>query len=237
MHELDPVTGAVVWKVSLVADTLKAEPRCCADMVRRSGSPIIELLVVFCLVFAAQLVTALTGLVQTLFVLSPPVTDNPWTVVTSVYAHGSVQHLVSNAVALVLFGWPVARATTRSRFHLFFVLSGALAGVSQILLRGLLADLPILGFEGTPGVLGASGAVFALLGYLLASNRLSTELGSFIRVPQWVTLVVFLLVAAGVTLMTAAPGVALIAHFTGLFVGLVAGRLRVLNVSPRTASR
>jgi len=206
-------------------------------MARRSGSPIIELLVVFCLVFAAQLVTALTGLVQTLFVLSPPVTDNPWTVVTSVYAHGSVQHLVSNAVALVLFGWPVARATTKSRFHLFFVLSGALAGVSQILLRGLLADLPILGFEGTPGVLGASGAVFALLGYLLASNRLSTELGSFVRVPQWVTLVVFLLVAAGVTLMTAAPGVALIAHFTGLFVGLVAGRLRVLNVSPRTTSR
>jgi membrane associated rhomboid family serine protease len=206
-------------------------------MARRSGSPIIELLVLFLLVFAAQLVTALTGLVEALFVLSPPVTDNPWTVFTSVYAHGSIQHLVSNAVALVLFGWPVARATTRGRFHLFFALSGALAGVSQILLRGLLADLPVLGFEGTPGVLGASGAVFALLGYLLASNRLSTEIGSFIRVPQWVTLVVFLLVAGGVTLMTAAPGVALIAHFTGLFVGLVAGRLRVLNVNPRTAAR
>jgi membrane associated rhomboid family serine protease len=205
-------------------------------MARRSGSPIIELLVIFVLVFAVQLVTALTGLVQALFVLSPPITDNPWTVLTSVYAHGSIQHLVSNAVALVLFGWPVARATTGARFHIFFALSGALAGVSQILLRGLLADLSILGFEGTPGVLGASGAVFALLGYLLASNRLSTQLGSAVRVPQWLTLTVFLLVAAGVTLMTASPGVALIAHFTGLFVGLVAGRLRVLNVRPGTGT-
>lgn len=200
-------------------------------MARGSGSPIIELLFIFVLVFAVQLVTALGNLVEALFVLSAPLSENPWTVVTSVYAHGSIQHLVSNAIALVLFGWPVSRATTRARFHVFFAVSGAIAGVSQILVRDLLAALPS-GVEQTPGVLGASGAVFALMGYLLASNRLSTEVASFVRVPAPLTLVVFVLVAGGVTLMTASPGVALIAHFTGLLVGLLAGRLRVLNPGP-----
>lgn len=205
-------------------------------MARGSGlTVIVELLLVFVLVFVAQLVSALGGLVGALFVLSAPISENPWTVVTSVYAHGSVQHLASNAIALVLFGWPVARATTRLRFHTFFAVSGAIAGVSQILLRDFLAFLPVLGVEETPGVLGASGAVFALLGYLIASNRLSTQVGSLVRVPQWVTLVLFVFVAGGVTLMTAAPGVALIAHFTGLFVGLLAGRLRLLN--PGTANQ
>lgn len=193
-------------------------------MADRSGSPILELLIVFALVFVAQLVSALADLVGALFVLSAPLSDNPWTVATSVYAHESVQHLVSNAIALVLFGWPVARATTRVRFHLFFLLSGVLAGVSQIALSD------------APGVLGASGAVFALLGYLLASNRLSSGVASLVRVPGWVSLIVFVVVAAGLTLATAEPGVALIAHFTGLLFGLIAGRLRILRPGRRTGS-
>jgi membrane associated rhomboid family serine protease len=203
-------------------------------MADGSGSPIFEVLTLFLLVFAAQLVTALADLVGGLFVLSPPVTENPWTVVTSVYAHGGVGHLVSNAVALVLFGWPVARATTRLRFHLFFILSGALAGVAQIVVSGALAGFPLVPADPTTGVLGASGAVFALLGYLLASNRLSSGLAGVIRIPGWLAGLVFVGVAAAVTLFTAQPGVALIAHFTGLLFGLVAGRLRVLSVRTTT---
>lgn len=201
-------------------------------MVDRSGSPIFEVLVLFVLVFVAQLLTAFAGLIEALFVLSPPVDENPWTVVTSVYAHGSVGHLLSNSIALVLFGWPVARATTRARFHLFFVVSGAIAGIAQIVVRGALADLSFLSVAATPGVLGASGAVFALLGYLLASNRLSSSFAGLVRVPAWITIPVFAIVAGVVTLLTASPGVALIAHFTGLLFGLITGRLRVLNVDP-----
>lgn len=193
-------------------------------MADRSGSPIAELLIVFALVFAAQVVSALADLVGALFVLSPPISEDPWTLATSVYAHESIQHLVSNAIALVLFGWPVARATTRVRFHLFFLLSGVLAGVSQILLSD------------AAGVLGASGAVFALLGYLLASNRLSSGVASMVRLPAWVALVVFVVVAAGLTIATAEPGVALVAHFTGLLFGLIAGRFRVLRPGRTTGA-
>ena len=188
-------------------------------MVDRSGSPILEVLLLFILVYVAQVVTALADLLGALFILSPPITENPWTVVTSVYAHGGIGHLVSNAIALVLFGWPVARATTRTRFHLFFIVSGALAGVSQIVISDALAGFPVIGADATAGVLGASGAVFALLGYLLASNRLSTGVAGFVRIPLWLSMLVFTIVAAAVTMLTASPGVALIAHFTGLQIG------------------
>jgi len=201
-----------------------------------STAPILELLVVFAVVFVAQLVADVLGAMAGLFVLTPPITDNPWTIVTSVYAHGGVGHLVSNSLALVVFGWPVARATSRLRFHTFFLVTGALAGISQVLVTNAVVATPVVAGAGTPGVLGASGAVFALLGYLIASNRLSVSLASFVDVPRWLSLLVFLGLAVAVTLATAAPGVALIAHFTGFLLGLLAGRTRVLYVGARAGS-
>ena len=207
-----------------------------ADEEPGSASPILELLVVFAVVYVLQLVAAFAGMMGGLFILRAPIADNPWTIVTSVYAHGGIGHLLSNSVALVVFGWPVARATTRLRFHLFFVTTGAVAGVSQVVFASTLLATGLVAAEGTPGVLGASGAVFALLGYLIASNRLSASLASFVDVPRWLSILVFLGLAAAVTLATAAPGVALIAHFTGFFLGLLAGRARVLYVGSQAGA-
>ena len=201
-----------------------------------SAGAILELLGLFAVVYAFQWITAVFGTMSGLFVLSPPLSDNPWTIVTSVYAHGGPGHLLSNSLALIIFGWPVARATTRLRFHTFFVVTGAIAGISQILITNTVAATPLVAGSGTVGVLGASGAVFALLGYLIASNRLSASLASFVMVPQWVSLLVFLALATAVTLATAAPGVALIAHFSGLFIGLLAGRARLLSVGQARAT-
>ncbi|QCW03057.1 rhomboid family intramembrane serine protease [Natrinema pallidum] len=202
-----------------------------------SSSPVLEVLVAFVVVFASQGITAFAGMMGTFFVLAPPLTTNPWTIVTSVYAHSGLGHLVSNALALLVFGWPVARATTRWRFHAFFAGTGAIAGIAQVALTGVFASLPFVPVAPT-AVLGASGAVFALLGYLVASNRLSTGLASFVDVPQWLAVLVFLGLATAVTLATASPGVALIAHFAGFLVGAVGGRARILAVgsSARTDS-
>ena len=208
-------------------------------MTERSGSPILDLLVVFVGVFALQFLVGLGDMITGLFVLSAPLQENPWTVVTSVYAHANTGHLISNAVALVLFGYAVAAATTRLRFHLFFLATGMISGVAEIVLSDFLAESPVVsdvvGFvpvvdvAATGGVLGASGAVFALLGYLLASNRLVAGLGAIADVPGWVTYFVFIVLATVVTVATASQGVALIAHFTGLLVGLLAGWVNLLR--------
>ncbi|MFC3957848.1 rhomboid family intramembrane serine protease [Halovivax cerinus] len=192
-----------------------------------SGSPIVETLAVFVVVFVLQWVAGLfsLALVAGLFVLAPPLEANPWTIVTSVYAHENLSHLLSNGVALVLFGWPIARATTRLRFHLFFVTTGAIAGVSQVVLSGVVGN--------PTAVLGASGAVFALMGYLLAGNRLSDGLAARVQVSPVLALFVFVVLGVLITLATAAPRVALIAHFTGFLVGAMAGRAGLLEVPRR----
>ncbi|WP_435334802.1 rhomboid family intramembrane serine protease [Haloarchaeobius sp. TZWWS8] len=198
-------------------------------MSRRSGSPTLDLLVVFVLVYTVQSLVQLLGLVGLagvhtfLFVLHAP-SAQPWALVTSVYAHGSLGHLLSNAVALALVGFPLERYTTRLRFHVFFVVAGALAGYAEVLLAA-----------GPVGVLGASGAVFALYGYVLGGNRVTDGLLARLGLPGWVEYAAFAAIAIVVTLATGAPGVALIAHFTGFVVGVAAGRARLLATSQRTA--
>ena len=187
-------------------------------------SPTLETLAAFAVVYVFQRLTALAGIAAFLFVLSAPVTVAPWTVVTSVYAHANLTHLLGNAIALAIVGPLVARRTTRLRFHLFFVTTGAAAGIAEVWFGGLL---------GARAVLGASGAVFALLGYLLAGNRVSAALFDRIQVSPRLQLAVFVVVAVVVTIATGGPGVALVAHFTGFVLGLIAGRLRLLSVTDR----
>lgn len=186
-------------------------------------SPTVHTLAVILVVFALQQLVSFVGIARGLFVLDQTFTSRPWAVVTSVYAHAGLAHLLANSTALILLGLLLERRTTSLRFHLFFISTGAIAGLAEIIL-GNLTGLP-------RGVLGASGAVFAVLGYLLAGNTASTRLLDSVGLSPRIQLVVGAVIAIGVTLATGGAGVALIAHFTGLLLGLVAGRLQLLDVS------
>jgi membrane associated rhomboid family serine protease len=186
----------------------------------QTRSPTLETLGLFIIVFAFQGVASLVGLVG-LFVLAPPLSTNPWTIVTSVYAHASIGHLISNSLALLLGGLLVERRTSRARFHLFFLTVGALAGITQVILSGVIGP--------ATAVLGASGAVFGLFGYLLAGNVVTASLLDRVRLSPRAQFGLFALAALVVTIATGRPGVALVAHFTGLFLGLLAGSTGLLE--------
>ncbi|OYR43433.1 rhomboid family intramembrane serine protease [Halorubrum sp. Hd13] len=181
----------------------------------------LETLAAAALVGVVQGALRLVGLAG-LLALSTPLSLAPWTVVTSVYAHGSVGHLLANGLALLLVGPLVERRTTRLRFHAFVVTTGAVAGIAQVMLGGLI---------GPPtAVLGLSGAVFALGGYLLAGNVVTATLFDRLRLPPRAQFALFGLAAVALTVTTAAPGVALIAHAVGAFCGLLSGRAGLLDV-------
>lgn len=113
------------------------------------------------------------------------------------------------------------RRTTSARFHAFFLATGALAGVAHLYVTAAL---------GTPtAVIGASGAVFALLGYAATGNRAVAPVLAWIDLGSRATLVAFVVLAVVVVVVTAGPKVALVAHFVGLLLGLVAGRLHLLR--------
>jgi membrane associated rhomboid family serine protease len=186
-------------------------------------SPTLDTLAIILVVFLAQAVTAAVGTgITAILVLAPPLVEPPWSPITSVYAHGSIAHLVGNATSLAILGLIVERGTTRGRFHAFFLTTGVISvfaeGYYQIAM-------------GTPrAVLGASGAVFALLGYVLAGNPLSGGLLNRLDLPTWLQLLVVGAAAGAIALWATPEGAALVGHFTGLVLGLVAGRLRLLRV-------
>jgi membrane associated rhomboid family serine protease len=194
-------------------------------MGRLTGSPTVQTLAIMLVVFIVNEATKLLGLLglsRFLFVLGPTFPVRPWSLVTSIYAHAGPAHLLSNALLLALVGLIVEQSTTRFRYHAFFITTGALAGVSEVITSGFIGR--------SAGVLGASGAIFALLGYLIAGNPVSSSMLDRLKLGRRAQLAIFAVLAVVVTLLTSAPGVALVAHFTGFLLGLLAGRTGLLAV-------
>lgn len=165
--------------------------------------------------------------------LGPDVLVTPWTLATSVYAHAGPAHLLGNVVGLVLLGGLVERVSTRARVHAFVVATGAIAGLAEVSLGGLLALAPRI-------VLGASGAVFALLGYAITGNALADRLLAALdrsAGPSWAGAAVLGAAAVGLALVLSAPGSAVLGHAVGLGLGLLAGRGRLLHADRGSTGR
>jgi membrane associated rhomboid family serine protease len=176
---------------------------------------------VLCAVFPLQYLLSVVGGAP-VFALSLPLGVAPWTLVTSVYAHAGIWHLVSNVVVLVPVGLLVERGTTPVRYHAYFLASGAIGGVTQVLVTGP---------DGSAAVIGASGAVFALVGYLVTGNRLSNRVLGRVAggaVSERVLTLALVVVAVVLAVAVSGPGTALVAHATGLAIGLLSGWRRVL---------
>lgn len=188
--------------------------------MRDPNSPTVDLLVLFGVVFVCQRLGGLVGLGTPWFALAIPAA-RPWTLVTAVYAHASLAHLLANAVALAVVGLALERTTTRVRFHAFVLVTGTLAGLAELLVGAL---------TGTPvAVLGASGAILALYGYVLAGNPITGGVLAAVNLGRRAKAVLVAVAALAVTVLTAGPGVALVAHFTGFGMGVVAGRVGMLR--------
>ena len=187
-------------------------------------SPTVEVLVLCGIVFVFQQLVRIAAGMETMLVLvalSTPLGEFPWTLATSVYAHAGISHLLGNAIVIALVGLPLERLTTPTRFHAFFFATGAAAGVFQVVVTGLVGT-------GT-AVLGASGAAFALLGYVTTANRVTGGLFDRLSLAMNAQLVLFVAVAVVVAVVTYSPGIALAGHFFGFLLGLLAGRVNLLR--------
>ncbi len=189
------------------------------------GRPTLTTLLLFVVVFISQGAGQLVGITPAFFILAVPLDHQPWTIILSIYAHADVTHLAANSLALIIVGPLVGYITTSVRYHLFFIFSGAIAGVTQVI-----ATVP----TGSTPVVGASGAIFAFLGYLLIGNRASEWALSWLPLGSTGRIILFIIIAGAVTITTAAPGVALVSHFTGFFIGALAGQFRLLHIPRET---
>jgi membrane associated rhomboid family serine protease len=172
--------------------------------------------------FAAQLlvveVLGLVGLAEVLFVLTSYNVEFVWTWVTSVFSHGGFGHIAVNSIALYFFGPIVERRVGSKKFTALFLVAGVAAGLAEIATAIALGQ--------ASAVLGASGAIMAVMGVLTVLNpNLKVYLWFILPMPLWLLTIGFALVSVFLvgTGGLGAGGVAHLAHLSGLGIGLLYG--------------
>ena len=142
------------------------------------------------------------------------------TLLSALFIHADVMHLVGNLLFLLIFGLPAERSLGAWRFLVLFLLGGALANLAAALLMGAPAR----------SIIGASGGVSAVIGAYLAlfpNARLGVvvPLGlwlEFIRVPAAVLIGLWAVLQLAFTFVGPNFGaVAWWAHLAGFCVGAV----------------
>jgi rhomboid protease GluP len=88
--------------------------------------------------------------------------DTAWRLLASTFVHAGVAHVFFNATSMMIFGPAVERVFTRWAFWIVYALGGAAASLGSLLWRTSQHG------AGLSLSVGASGAIFALGGALLA---------------------------------------------------------------------
>jgi len=165
----------------------------------RGGAPVVtwSLIAVNVLVYVVQFVSG-GAVTSALSFYAPIALDQPWRIVTSMFTHGSVLHILFNMYALFIFGAQLERTLGRGRYLALYAISG-LGGAAAV---SLLAP-------GTP-VVGASGAIFGLMAAFFVISR---SLGG----SNGIQLLVLLAINFVIGLVS--PAISWQAHIGGLLVG------------------
>ena len=172
----------------------------------------IWLAVVCVVIFVLQVV--IPGFTE-MFVLDKAAYQNfeVWRFVSSIFLHGSVIHLVFNMFALILFGSIAERFIGSRNLLITFFVSGVVANIISV------------GFYDS--ALGASGAIFGIIGVLVIVRPLMTIWAFGLPMPMFIAGVLWvigdLIGTYGFFVGNPMDNTGNIAHLTGVFVGLLMG--------------
>ena len=141
----------------------------------------------------------------------PLVPSQPWRLLTSMFLHAGLLHLVVNLISLYQLG------------RLFELMFGTRRFLVIYFATGLIASLSSAWWTGQPSV-GASGGIFGLLGALIFSIRRSPRFKNDPGARSLVAQGVFL-IAANLILTWTIPQIDKAGHVGGLISGLLLGAI------------
>ena len=171
----------------------------------RSSAPVWILIVVNVLLFIFTTISPDFGDYLT---LTKPISDSSyWTILTAMFVHANILHILFNMLTLYFFGTFCLQLIDAKWFWIIYFVGG-ICGNLLFLLIG----------PTDSAVVGASGAIYAIGGVLVAMRpRLRVYLYFLIPVPLWIVIIFgFLLTAFNAE-------TAWQTHLGGLIVGLIAG--------------
>ena len=140
-----------------------------------------------------------------------------WRFLTSIFLHGSTIHLIYNLFALALFGSILEKLAGGKKFLLVFFLSGIFANIVAV--NFYLSSL------------GASGALYGVLGALAMLRPLMIVWAFSLPMPMFIAAILWII---GSVLGIFMPGnIGHMAHLSGILIGAVYGL--ILRMSRKRA--
>jgi uncharacterized protein len=160
---------------------------------------------IIALVYGLQMVVP--GFTDSFKLISADAFSRPWILFTAIFLHGSITHLLFNGFGLALFGSILEETIGSKRFLMVFFGTG------------LFSSVVVTFFYHS--VLGASGAIYGILGTLVILRPTMTVWVYYMPMPLFVAAFVW---AAGDLLGFLFPrGIANAGHLSGMLAGFVAG--------------
>jgi membrane associated rhomboid family serine protease len=143
------------------------------------------------------------------------------TLLTAMFMHGGLMHILGNMVYLWVFGNNIEGALGHVRYLSFYLACGVLAGLTHVTLNPS-STIPSLGASGAiSGVLGAYLVMFPKGRVKILVGRMITETSAWVALGGWIALQ--LLSVALSPRNQGGGGVAFWAHIGGFFAGMILG--------------
>ena len=159
------------------------------------------------LIYILELVIGQSLLNRGMFVSTPEWNyfslQEPWRYVTAVFLHLSLQHILFNMFAVLVFAPPLERMLGHTRYAIFYLICGIFGN-----LVSAIAELRTSGA-------GASGAIYGIYGAYLFLALMKKSMDEASRKTVY-TILIFGLIYSFIT-----PQVGVWAHIGGLFAGFV----------------
>lgn len=170
----------------------------------------IYLLAAIALGFVLQLM--IPGFTE-LFQLDPAHPEQLWRLVSSIFLHGGIEHIFFNALSLFFFAPALMRTVGRwEMYKIFFI--GGIAG------NLLYLTLAFIGLSPPIPALGASGAIYAVLGAVALFHPDSVVYMMFFPLKMKHALILWIILNLAY-IADWSSGIGGAAHLGGLFFGLI----------------
>jgi len=131
----------------------------------------------------------------------------PWRFVTSIFLHGDLSHLVLNLFALLLFGLILEKVIGSNNFLIVYFVSGFIANIVAV------------NFYASS--LGASGAIYGIMGCLAVLRPKMTVFIYNLPMPMFLAAIIWVLI--GIFGLFIPSNTGHIAHLSGIAIGFLIG--------------
>lgn len=149
-----------------------------------------------------------------------------WRLFSPCIYHSGLVHILFNMLWLIVLGKQIEQRIGALRYLLFILFVGILSNTAQYLISG-------------PNFVGFSGILMAMLGFIWSRQRYAAWEGYQLDKSTMIFMLIFILGMAVIQFfsffleksldLTISPGIANVAHLSGLVLGLILGRLNFFN--------